>query len=99
MTTLSSSKDKFFEKFMNPYLSEVMKHPQTIKMHEVVLQILDVQGPKKEGCKKARLAALEQDIFKFQGMVKHGLNANHSMITYFIRKYKKNNDEIVEMIF
>ncbi|KAE8792612.1 40S ribosomal protein S5-1 [Hordeum vulgare] len=69
MTTPSSFKDKFFEKVINPYLPEVMEHPKAIEMHEGVLHICDVQGPKKEGSDKARLAALEQEIFKCQGMV------------------------------
>ncbi|KAE8767166.1 40S ribosomal protein S5-1 [Hordeum vulgare] len=99
MTTSNSSKDKFFENVINPYLPEVKKHPQTIEMHERVLHILDVQGLKKDGSKKARLAAVEQEIFKSQGMVEHGLNSNHSMITDTIRKHKTDIDEIVEMIF
>ncbi|KAE8793725.1 40S ribosomal protein S5-1 [Hordeum vulgare] len=80
MTTPSSSKDKLFEKVINPYLPEVMKQPQAIEMHEGVLYICDVQGPKKEGSEKARLAVEGHQIFKCQGMVKRGLSANHSMI-------------------
>ncbi|KAE8800380.1 40S ribosomal protein S5-1 [Hordeum vulgare] len=68
-------------------------------MHEGVLHIRDMQGSKKEGSEKARLAAVEQEIFKCQGMVEHGLSANHSMITDAISKNKKDSDEIVEMIF
>jgi hypothetical protein len=64
MSPSSSSKDKFFEKVINPYLPEVMKHPKTMEMHEGVLHIRDVEGPKKEGSKKARLEAVEQEIFK-----------------------------------
>ncbi|KAE8797117.1 40S ribosomal protein S5-1 [Hordeum vulgare] len=92
MTTSSSSKDKFSKKVINPYLLEVMKQPQTIEMHVGVLLIRDVQGTKKEGSEKARLATVEQEIFKCQGMVEHGLDANHSMITDYIRKNKKDND-------
>ncbi|KAI4976006.1 hypothetical protein ZWY2020_049614 [Hordeum vulgare] len=99
MTTSSSSKDKFFEKVINPYLPEVMKHPQTIKMHEGVLHIRDLQGLKKEGSEKGSLAPVEQEIFKCQGMVERGLTSNQSMITDSIRKNRKDNDEIVEMIF
>ncbi|KAI4976005.1 hypothetical protein ZWY2020_049612 [Hordeum vulgare] len=88
VTSPSPSKDKFFEKVINPYPLEVMKHPQSIEMHEGVLHFWDVKGPKKEGSEKARLAVVEQEIFKFQGMVEHGLSANHSMITDFIRENK-----------
>ncbi|KAE8781733.1 40S ribosomal protein S5-1 [Hordeum vulgare] len=86
MTSPSSSKDTFFEKVINPYLLEVMKHPQAIEMREGELHIRDVQGPKKEGCGKARLAVVVLDIIKCQGMVEHGMSANHSMITDFIRE-------------
>ncbi|KAE8807642.1 40S ribosomal protein S5-1 [Hordeum vulgare] len=85
MISSSSSKDKFFEKVINPYLSEVMKHPQTIEMHEGVLHIRDIQGLKKEGSEKANLAAVEQEIFKCEGMVECGLS--------------RDIDEIVDMIF
>ncbi|KAE8819525.1 40S ribosomal protein S5-1 [Hordeum vulgare] len=88
MTSPRPSKDKFFEKVINPYLSEVMKHPQAIEMSNGVLHIRDVQGLKKEGSEKARLAALEEEIFKCQGMVEHGVSANHSMITDLIRENK-----------
>ncbi|KAE8789461.1 40S ribosomal protein S5-1 [Hordeum vulgare] len=86
--TPSSSKDKFFEKVVNPYFLEVMKHPHTIKMHDAVLHVRDVQGPKKEGSEKARPAEVEQKIFKCQGMVERGLSVNHSMITDFIWENK-----------
>ncbi|KAE8796975.1 40S ribosomal protein S5-1 [Hordeum vulgare] len=98
MTSPSSSKDKFFEKIVNAYLSEVMKHPQSIEMHEGVLHIWDVQGPKKEGSEKARLAAVEQEIFKCQGLVEHGLSANHSMIMDFIRENKLDTRNMGEIL-
>ncbi|KAE8784632.1 40S ribosomal protein S5-1 [Hordeum vulgare] len=84
MTTPSPSKDKFFEKVINPHLPEVMKHPHAIEMHENVLHICDVQGSKKEGSEKAMLAAVEREIFKCQGMVERGLSANHNMTKDFI---------------
>ncbi|KAE8768906.1 40S ribosomal protein S5-1 [Hordeum vulgare] len=88
MTTPSSSKDKFFEKVSNQYLPEVMKNTQVIEMHEGVVHIRDVQGPKKEGIENGTVAAMEQEIFKCQGIVDRGLSANHSMIMDFIRENK-----------
>ena len=44
MASSSAPKDKFFEKVINPYLGEVLQHPQTIEMHEGVLHIRDVEG-------------------------------------------------------
>ena len=53
-------KDKFFfEKVINPYLPEVLKHCQAIEMREGVLHIRDVQGPKRTGSVEARLEAVE----------------------------------------
>ena len=62
MAASSSSKDKFFENVINPYLREVMQHPQAIEMREGVLHIRDVQGPKGKGTVDARLEAMEQEI-------------------------------------
>ena len=39
MSSSSTPKDKFFEKVINPYLAEVLQHPQTIEMREGVLHI------------------------------------------------------------
>ena len=83
MTYSSAPKDKFFEKVINPYLAEVMQHPQTIEMREGVLHIRDVEGPKRTGSMEKKLKAMEQQVFNYQGMVECGLNANHSMITEF----------------
>ncbi|KAE8779110.1 40S ribosomal protein S5-1 [Hordeum vulgare] len=37
---------------------------------------------------ETRLEAMEQQVFKCQGMVEHGLNANHTMITEFTSNHK-----------
>ncbi|KAE8780984.1 40S ribosomal protein S5-1 [Hordeum vulgare] len=75
-----------------------MKHPQAIQMHEGVLHMRYVQGPKKEGSEKARLAAVEHEIFKCQGMVEHGLSANNSMITDFIWENKLDTKNVREIL-
>ena len=69
MAAPGSSKDKSFERIINPYMLEVMKRPQTIDMREGVLHIWDVQGPKRMGTMEARLETMEQDVFKCKGMV------------------------------
>src|SRR3990170_4659289 len=99
MAPPSSSKDKFYEKVINPYLPEVMKHPKAIEMREGVLHIWDIQGPKKTGSKEARFEAVEQEIFKCQGMVECGLSANHCMIMEFIREHKVDGKNIGDVIF
>ena len=65
MTTPTASKDKFFEKVINPYLAEVLRHPQTIEMHDGLLHIRDVEGPKGIESMESRLEAMEQQVFKF----------------------------------
>ena len=99
MTSPSAPKDKFFEKIINPYLAEVLQHPQTIEMREGVLHIHDVQGPKRIGSVETRLEAMEQQVFKCQGMVERGLNSNYMMIAEFTNKHKLDADNIGETIF
>ena len=46
-----------------------------------------------------RLEAMEQQVFKCQGMVEHGLNANHMMIAEFTNNHKPDAKNIGETIF
>ncbi|KAE8815293.1 40S ribosomal protein S5-1 [Hordeum vulgare] len=57
-------------------------------MREGMLHIRDVEGPKKTGSVETRLEAMEQQVFKCQGMMEHGLNANYMMITEFTNKHR-----------
>ena len=99
MASPSAPKDKFFERVINPYLAEVLQHPQTIEMREGLLHIRDVEGPRKTGSTEARLVALEQQVFKCQEMVERGLDANHIMITEFTNNHKLDVKNIGETIF
>ncbi|KAE8786033.1 40S ribosomal protein S5-1 [Hordeum vulgare] len=63
-------------------------------MREGMLHIRDVEGPKKTGSMDARLEAMEQHVFKCQGMVERGLNANHMMITEFTSQHKIDANDI-----
>src|ERR687897_826040 len=99
MTSPSAPKEKFFEKVINPYLAEVLQHPQTIEMREGLLHIRDVGGPRKTGSTEARLEALEQQVFKCQEMVERGLDSNHIMITEFTNHHKLDVKDIGEAIF
>ncbi|KAE8792622.1 40s ribosomal protein s5-1 [Hordeum vulgare] len=94
MASPKVSKDNFFQKVINPYLAGVLQHPQSIKMHEGVLHIRDVEGPKNIGSLEARLEAMEKQVFKCQGMVERGLNANHMIITEFTNKHKIDPNDI-----
>ena len=94
MASPSAPKDKFFERVINPYLAEVLQHPQTIEMCEGVLHIHDVEGPRRTGSVETKLEAVEQQVFKCQGMVERGLNANHMMITEFTNKHRIDANDI-----
>ena len=99
MSSPSAPKDKFFERVINPYLTEVLQHPQTIEMREGVLHIRDVEGPRRTGSMETKLEAMEQEVFKCQGMVERGLNANQMMITEFTNNHKLDAKIIGETIF
>src|SRR3990170_5965802 len=99
MASPSAPKDKFFEKVINPYLAEVLQHPQTVEMGEGVLHIRDTEGPKKTGSVETRLEEVERQVFKCQGMVERGLNANHMMITEFTSKHKIYAKDIGDHLF
>ncbi|KAE8805538.1 40S ribosomal protein S5-1 [Hordeum vulgare] len=68
-------------------------------MREGMLHIRDVEGPKKTGSMEARLEAMGQQVFKCQGMVERGLNANHMMITEFTNKHKIDANDIGKQLF
>ncbi|KAE8773550.1 40s ribosomal protein s5-1 [Hordeum vulgare] len=63
-------------------------------MREGMLHIRDVEGPKKTGSMETRLEAMEQQVFKCQGMVERGLNTNHMMITKLTNKHKIDANDI-----
>ena len=64
MSSPSAPKDKFFERVINPYLAEVLQHPQTIEIREGVRHIRDVEGPRRTGSVETKLEAVEQQVFK-----------------------------------
>ena len=67
MASPSAPKDKFFERVINPYLAEVLQHPQTIEMREGVLHIRDVEGPRHTGSMETKLEAVEQEFSSAKG--------------------------------
>ncbi|KAE8780221.1 40S ribosomal protein S5-1 [Hordeum vulgare] len=99
MAASSSSKDKLFDNVIKPYMREVMEHPQVIQMHDGVLHIHDVQGPKGTGYVEAMLEAMEQEVFRCKGMVERGLNANHLMIADYTRDLKGDGKSMEDIVF
>ncbi|KAE8805169.1 40S ribosomal protein S5-1 [Hordeum vulgare] len=68
-------------------------------MSEGMLHIRDIEGPKKTGSMETRLEAMEQQVFKCQGMVERGLNANHMMITEFTNNHKMDAIDIGKHLY
>ena len=99
MSSSSAPKHKFFKKVINPYLAEVLQHPQTIEMREGVLHIRDAKGPRTTRSVETRLEAMEQQVFKCQEMVERGLDSNHIMITEFTNNHKLDVKDIGVAIF
>ena len=99
MSSSSAPKDQFFEKVINPYLAEVLQHPQTIEMRDGLLHIRNVEGPKGTRSVETRLEAMEQQVFKCQGMVERGLNSNHMMIAEFTNNHKLDAKNIGDTMF
>ena len=99
MTSSSAPKDKVIERVINPYLAEVLQHPQTIEMREGVLHIRDVEGPRRTGSVETKLEATEQQVFKCQGMVECGLDTNHMMTMEFTKNHMLDAKNIRDTIF
>ncbi|KAE8767458.1 40S ribosomal protein S5-1 [Hordeum vulgare] len=99
MAASSFSKDKSFDNVINPYLWEVMQHPQSIQMHDGVLHIRDMQGSKGTGSMEARLEAMEQEVLWCKGVVERGLNANHLMIADYTRDLKVDGKSMKDIVF
>ena len=68
-------------------------------MREGVLHIRDVEGSRRTGSMETKLEAVEQQVFKCQGMVECGLNTNQMMITDFTNNHKLDAKVIGETIF
>ena len=64
-----------------------------------MLHIRDVEGPKGTGSVELRLEAMEQQVFKCQGMVERGINASHKMLAEFTNNYEPDAKNTEEAIF
>ena len=48
---------------------------------------------------ETRLEAMEQQVFKCQGMVERGINASHTMLAEFTNNYKPDAENTEDAIF
>ena len=94
MASSSSPKDKFVVNVINPYLAEVKKHPQTVRVEDGVLHQEDLKGPVKEGSIQARLEEVEHEVFKYKKMVERGVEANFDIINDLKAYHKKEMKEM-----
>src|SRR3954465_6867533 len=94
MASPSSPKDKFLVNVINPYLTEVNKHPQVLRVEDGVLRKEDLKGPVKEGSTEEQLKEMEHEVFKFKKMVEHGVEANFDIINEMKAFHKKEMKEM-----
>jgi hypothetical protein len=94
MASPSSPKDKFVVNVINPYLAEVKKHPQIVRVEDGVLHQEDLKGPVKEGSIQARLEEVEHEVFKYKKMVERGVEANFDIINDLKAYHKKEMKEM-----
>ena len=69
MASPSSPKDKFVVNVINPYLTEVRKHPQVLHVEDGVLHKEDLKGLDKEGSTEEWLKEMEHEVLKYKKMV------------------------------
>ena len=89
MASPSSPKDKVRVNVINPYLAEVKRHPQTLRMEDGALRKEDLKGPVKEGSIKARLEEVEQEVFEYKLMIERGVEANFDIIAELKAQHEK----------
>ncbi|KAE8810392.1 hypothetical protein D1007_12859 [Hordeum vulgare] len=91
-------KDKFLVNVMNPYLTEVNRHPQTLWVEDGVLHKEDFKGPVKEGSTRARLEEVEQEVFKYKLVIERGVEANCNIIAELKREHEEDMKEVRSII-
>jgi hypothetical protein len=84
---------------INPYMRELKMHPKELSLKDGELQIKDVRGPKGEGILKARMEALEQEVFKYRKMAECEVELIHRINQELVTKYKKETTELWKDIF
>ena len=98
MASPSSPKDKFVVNVINPYLAEVRKHPQILRVEDDVLHKEDLMGPVKEGSTEDRLKKMEHEVFKFKNMVERGVEANFDIMNEIEASHKKEMKEMLSSL-
>ena len=98
MASPSSPKDKFVVNFINPYLAEVTKHPQILRLEDGDLHKEDLKGPVKEGSTEDRLKEMEQEVIKYTKMVERSVEDNFDMMNELKDFHKKETKEMLSSL-
>jgi hypothetical protein len=77
MCLSGSSEENSLADIVNPYMRELKMHPKELSLKDGKLQIKDVQGPTGEESLKARMEALEQEVFKYKKMAEREVDIIH----------------------
>jgi predicted RNase H-like nuclease (RuvC/YqgF family) len=99
MPSSSASKENPLADSINPYMRELTMHPKELLLKDGELQIKDVQVSKGEGSLKARMEALEQEVFKYNKMAECEVDIIHRINQELVTKYKKETTELWKDIF
>jgi hypothetical protein len=75
-------------------MRELKMHLKKLSLKDGELQIQDVQGPKGEGSLKARMEALEQEVFKYKKMAEREVDIIYRINQELIAKYNKETTEL-----
>jgi hypothetical protein len=77
MSSSRPSEENSLVDIINPYMRELKMHPKELFLNDGELQIKDIPGPKGEGSLKARMEALEQEVFKYKKMAEREVDIIH----------------------
>jgi hypothetical protein len=94
MSSSGSSEENSLVDIINPYMRELKMHLKELSLKDGKLQIEDVQGPTGEGSLKARMEALEQEVFKYKKMAECKVDIIHRINQELIAKHKKETAEL-----
>jgi hypothetical protein len=99
MSLSGPSEENPLADIINPYMRELKMHPKELLLKDGELQIKDVQVSKGEGSLKARMEALEQEVFKYMKMAEREVDIIHRINQELVTKYKKETTELWKDIF
>jgi hypothetical protein len=99
MSSFSSSDENSLVDIINLYIRELKMHPKELSLKDGELQIEDLQGPMGEGSLKARMEALEQEVFKYKKMAEREVDIIYRINQELVTKHKEETVELWNDIF